>query len=288
MTIRATGPRSYVLGLDLLIRFANNPGMFLLDLAKTYPDLAMLRIMEQSVFCVTGADLVREVFIEQVDRFHRATLQKRLVGSLLGNGLVMTDGEFWRKQRKIMQPTFHAMRIDGFAQTMIDHTRQMLASWGQDKVRVRDVDQDLTLLALQIACKTLFDVEVDDDSAQVGVAMQEIQQIVADGFIGTAFPILDRLPLPANRRKDKAVTTLHMILDRIIAERQAEGRDHGDLLSMMILTHDENGEGMSTRQLRDEAMTLFIAGHETTAKAMVWGWSRWRITRIFRRGCTRK
>lgn len=269
---RATGPESRFLGIDLLWRFARDPLAMLMDTARDFPEIAYINVAFQHVYIVTSAEIAHEVLVAQADKFWKGRLHRRmLTGRLLGNGLILSEGEQWQRQRRLMQPTFHARRIEKFAATMVEYTRKRIAGWKPGEIV--DVDGEMSKLALEIVCKTLFDVAIHDDgAAHVREAMETIQTAVADSFASAAAPIPHWLPTPQNLKINRAIKTLDGILNRFIAERRESGEDRGDLLSMLIFAQDEDGSRMSNRQVRDEAMTLFIAGHETTAKMLTWAW----------------
>jgi cytochrome P450 len=151
---------------------------------------------------------------------------------------------------------------------MVEYTQRLLAGWKSGEER--DAHQEMMRLTLQIVSKTLFDADVERDAGEVGKSMELLLEIGAN-FRRTIF-IPNWLPTPANLRVKREVAQIERILYRIIAERRASGRDAGDLLSMLLHAQDEDGSKMTDRQLRDETITLFLAGHETTASTLSWTW----------------
>jgi cytochrome P450 len=183
----------------------------------------------------------------------------------LGNSLVNSDGEFWKQQRKLMQPAFHHNRIQSYAETMVDYTVKLMESWG-DEV---DIDVEMMNVTLRIASKTLFDADIED-SGNIQEAMAMFQEDL--GKAAKSPPLLpDWMPTQSNRNRKRINAMLDEVVLKIIADRRAEGNeDRGDLLSMLMQATYEDGSHMSDQQLRDEVLTLFIAGHETTAITLSW------------------
>ncbi len=187
---------------------------------------------------------------------------------VLGDGLLTSDGDFWRRQRRLAQPAFHKDRLRSYAAQMVTSAERTAA--GLPLGEVRDVHEDLMHLTLDIVTRTLFGSAMGDDAGAVGTAVDALMAYYANP-VAVLAPGYYRLPLPGNRRFAKALRRLDAITYRIIAERRAEaGTDRGDLLSMFLSARDEDGGQMTDLQLRDEVMTLFLAGHETTANALSW------------------
>src|SRR5256885_10063154 len=182
--------------------------------------------------------------------------------------LLTSEGDFWLRQRRLAQPAFHRTRIASYAATMVEYTQRMLHDWrgGQE----RDVHQEMMRLTLQIVGKTLFDAVVERAAQEGGKSLELLLESGAN-FRRTIF-VPHWLPTATNLRVKKEIAQIDKILYRIIGERRASGRDAGDLLSMLLHAQDEDGSRMNDRQLRDEAITLFLAGHETTANALSWTW----------------
>jgi cytochrome P450 len=188
---------------------------------------------------------------------------------LTTNGLVTSEGDFWRRQRRLAQPAFHRQRISSYGDIMVQYAQRTIDTWqdGQE----RDLSRDMTRLTLEIVVKTLFNADVSRDADHIGQVLSSLVKPFASQ--ATLKWILDnRLPTPGHRRYFNSVSEIDRIVFRIIAERRASGSDEGDLLSMLLEAQDEDGSQMNDQQLRDEVMTLFLAGHETTALALSWSW----------------
>jgi len=237
--------------------------------AREYGDLVSARFGPKHVVFANHPDLVEEILVNQNRKFikhYRLRQTKRT----LGQGLLTSEGEFWRGQRRLAQPAFHRERIAAYARLMVDYTERMLRSWTDGQVR--DFQADMMRLTLEIVAKTLFDAEIGGDTADASAAMETLMR----SFIARTGKLLTPphwLPTPLNLRVERAIRRLERILVTIIAQRRASGEDRGDLLSMLLHAQDEeSGRQMSDRQLRDEVMTLFMAGHETTANTLAWSW----------------
>jgi cytochrome P450 len=193
---------------------------------------------------------------------------------MMGEGLLTSDGDFWRRQRRLSQPAFHRQQIGAFAGTMTSIAEEMLERWQPVAARGQliDVSAEMIRLTLSIVSKTLFNTDVGAEANTVGeaitVAFKEF-----DRRLAALFTLPDVVPTPSRRRLHNAIQTLDRVVYRIIEERRRAGEDIGDLLSMLVFARDEEtGESMSDKQLRDEVMAIFLAGHETTANALNWIW----------------
>ena len=242
----------------------------MIAMAGDYGDIAHYRIGPQHLFLFNHPDLIRDVLVTNQKNFHKSRGLER-AKRLLGNGLLTSEGEFHLRQRRLAQPAFHRQRIAAYAATMTDFAGRTRSQW-TDGATV-DMHTEMMRLTLGIVAKTLFDADVDSEAAEIGSAMTA----AFESFNYAMLPFteyLDRLPIPAVRRFNAARDRLDSTIYRMIRERRASGEDRGDLLSMLLLAQDTEGDGtsMSDAQLRDEALTIFLAGHETTANALTWTW----------------
>jgi cytochrome P450 len=265
---RPPGPSGRGLGGDLKEFTADRLGT-LARWARQHGDLVSARFGPKRILFANHPDLVEEVLVHQNRKFikHYRLRQAKLT---LGEGLLTSEGEFWRTQRKLMQPAFHRERIAAFGDLIVDFTERLIASWSDGQTR--DLQADMMRLTLEIVAKALFGAELGGESAEVGAAMETLMHNFA---ASTASPIIVPrwLPTPSNLRTAAAVRRLDRVLYQIIARRRASGGDGADLLSMLLQAQDEeSGRQMTDRQLRDECMTLFLAGHETTANTLSWTW----------------
>jgi cytochrome P450 len=265
----APGPR-LSLAASLMYRpGGGDPLGFFTSLARTYGDVSTYRMAGEQLFLVNEPRLIRDILVTHNRNFTKSRGLERSK-RLLGEGLLTSEGAVHLRQRRLMQPAFHRDRIAGYAGMMVGYAERMRASWTDGAAL--DVAREMNRLTLTIVGKTLFDVDVEQQAASVGEALTTVME----SFWMTLLPfadVLERLPVPKLRRARMARARLDAIIYRMIADRRASGRDHGDLLSMLLAAQDEDDGGVMTdRQVRDEAMTIFLAGHETTANALTWTW----------------
>jgi cytochrome P450 len=246
--------------------FRGDPTGFLTRLAKL-GDVAYFRMASQPAFFVNDPELIRDVLVVNADKFIKGRALQR-AKTLLGNGLLTSEDEFHLGQRRMIQPAFHKMRIAEYARSMVEYAERLSAEWKDGEVR--DIDKEMMRLTLRIVAKTLFSADITDEADEVGQAMTTLVEMFNYLLLPFAH-LLEKLPLPQTRRLNQARGTLNDIIFQFINERRRSGEDKGDLLSMLLSARDENdGSAMSDEQIRDEALTLFLAGHETTANAMTW------------------
>ena len=224
---------------------------------------------EHIVLLTNPAD-IRDVLMVNQKMFVKSRALER-AKPLLGEGLLTSEGDRHLRQRRLIQPAFHRDRIASYAGTMAASADRVRRSWTDGQTL--DVSQEMMRLTLAIVGKTLFDTDLESDAPEVGAAMSAVM----DSFWTMMLPfadLLERLPIPKLRRSRAARARLDGIVYRLIADRRASPGDRGDLLSMLLAAQDEEagGEGMSDTQVRDEAMTIYLAGHETTANALAWTW----------------
>jgi cytochrome P450 len=263
------GPRLSLLDTLVYRPGLGNPLEFFQNVARTYGDLASYRMAGELLFLVSDPQMVRDILVTHARNFTKSRGLER-TRKLLGNGLLTSEGAFHLRQRRLMQPAFHRDRIAGYGRTMVEYADRVRSAWPDGATL--DVAREMNRLTLSIVGKTLFDTDVEADAPVVGEALTG----VIESFWMMLLPfadLLEHLPVPKLRRARIARARLDAIIYRLIADRRASGRDHGDLLSMLLSAQDEDDGGVMTdRQVRDEAMTIFLAGHETTANALTWTW----------------
>lgn len=262
------GPKGHpILGV---MRDFNRDTLGFITRCRDYGDVVRMRFLYVTAYFLYHPDDIEYVVSSNAKNFFKAmSLRSNFFHRLVGNGLLTSEGETWKRQRRLAQPAFHRQRINSYAQVMVDFTERMMSTWKEGEVR--DIHRDMMRLTLEIVVRTLFNADVSQDSDKVGRVLAAIVQPFASQ--ATIKWILDnRLPTPTHRRFHREARQIDDIVYRIIAERRASGRDQGDLLSMLLQAHDEDGSQMTDQQLRDEVMTLFLAGHETTALTLSWIW----------------
>jgi cytochrome P450 len=246
---------------------------FLRHVKETWGDVARFRIGRREIYLLSHPDHIREVLVTRADNFTKGPAL-RMAKVTLGEGLLTSEGDFHRRQRRIMQPAFHAQRVADYADTFVRFAARTQERWRDGDVF--DVRAAMTRLTLEIVAKTLFDAEIESEVRELGEAMD----VTVTMFDRSRYPwarLLNLLPLPSNFRFLRAQARVFATIDRMIAQRRRQqgGNKAGrDFLSILLRARDAEGDqrGMSDEQLRFEAMTLFSAGHETTANALVWTW----------------
>ena len=269
-------PRSYPPGpkrrlpFSNLIAYRRSPLEFFQHLARQYGDISLFRIGPQPACLLNHPDLIKDVLVTNHANFEKGLVLKR-AKRLLGEGLLTSEGDFHRRQRRLSQPAFHRQRIASYADVMVDYALRASESWHDGQTV--DLSEEMMRLTLGIVGKTLFDADVESESGEVGAAMTTVMELF-DTLTMPFFEVLSKLPLPQLRRFDAARTRLDQIIFKMVADRRNRGIDRGDLLSMLLLAQDDEEDGgtMTDEQLRDELMTIFLAGHETTANALTWTW----------------
>jgi len=230
--------------------------------------VAAFSIGRQQFVLLSAPDDIRDLLVTR-GRDVRKGIGLERARLLLGNGLLTSEGEFHLRQRRLAQPAFHRERIAGYARIMHEYAARTASTW-RDGETV-DLSRAVTALTLAIAGKTLFDADVTGDTVAIGAALSDGLRV----FRLASLPFGDRLirlPLPGVLRFHRARATLDTIVYRLIAEQRTRREDRGDLLSMLLLAQDTAGDGtgMTDEQLRDEVLTLLLAGHETTANGVTW------------------
>jgi cytochrome P450 len=239
---------------------------FYLRCAREYGDCTTLRFGLKRIFFVNHPALIEQVLHSRNFTKHYALRMNRL---LLGNGLLTSEGDFWLRQRRLIQPVFQRERLLSYAPDMTAFAQRQIDAWRDGDVR--DFHAEMRQLTLAIAAKTLFGADVTGQSEAVGQALHDAMGTFSQRFF-RVIRIPESVPTPGNLRIRKAIRRLDNILYSLIHQRRAEGKQK-DLLSILLhARHESDGTGMTDQQLRDEAMTLFLAGHETTALALAWGW----------------
>ena len=251
-----------------------SPLLALARIAQRYGDLFQYPVGFWTIYVVSNPAGVRHVLQENSRNYSKATFQYNLLGLVAGQGLLSSDGAFWLRQRRLMQPAFHRDRLAGLARLTTDATAAMLRRWDDLAARGEavDIDGEMMRLTLEIVGKALFSVDLAHDADALSRAsLATLDHIAHRARSPLAFP--PKVPTPRNRAFMAAIRTLDGAIFDLIARRRRNPDAADDLLAMLMLARDaDTGEGMSDHQLRDEIITFLIAGHETVASALVWTW----------------
>ena len=255
--------------LGNLPEFARDILGYLTFCAREYGDVSRFRLGRYDAYLFNHPDFADEVLRTQRENFIKHRYFWRHVTAIFGTGLLTSEGDFWLRQRRLTAPAFHPDRIAEYGGTMVAYTDRLLDGWGDGETR--NVHEDMMRVTMEIVSKTLFDADVESDVEELGRSFEMVLREIPVR-VHRPFKIPDWIPTPGNLRYRRGVRRLERLVYRILAERRADPRDRGDLLSMLMAARDDDGNAMSDRQLRDELVTLFLAGHETTAIALSWTW----------------
>ncbi len=258
------GPKEIPL-LGSMVGFRRDPNGFLLQMAQRYGDISRFTAGSKEFFLLNHPDLIKDVLVTHSGRFRKGRLVERAKG-LLGEGLITSEGDFHLRQRRTIQPGFACRRLAAFGDVVGAAAARAAARWRNGAVV--DVDREMRRVSLAIVAQTLFDSDIDDDDADIRHALETLEKW---------YPLLmlpyhlGALPLPVMRNVRRARRYLDATIYRLIDERRnGDGCGH-DVISMLLSARDpEGGSAMSDKQVRDEALTLFLAGQDTTANALTW------------------
>lgn len=238
---------------------------FYLSIARDYGDIVPFRILGYRILLISDPKLIEEVLVTKSKHFIKH-FGARLCKPLLGNGLVTSEGDFWRRQRRLAAPAFQGARLAPYGATMVDATEDIIRSWNANETR--DIQADMMRLTLAVACQTLFGAEACPEPQAVGRALQTAMESLVEWAQG-ALPLPGWVPAPVNLRFKRALRDLNEVVIALIEARRHKPAGH-DLLWALLSARDESGDPMSQQQLLDEVRTLFIAGHETTALTLAY------------------
>ncbi len=253
---------------ESLLEITRRPLSFFPSLKEAHGDIALVYVGRQPIVLVSHPDHIRDVLVTNARNFHKGRGLER-AKILLGDGLLTSEEEFHLRQRRLAQPAFHRARITAYGEVMATYAERRADHWRDGDVL--ELNHEMAAYTLAVVGKTLFDADIEGEAHEIGEALAAA--IAAFNFtVLPMAPLLLRFPIPMARRYKRGRQRLDATIYRMIAERRASREDKGDLLSMLLMAHDTegNGGGMSDLQLRDEAMTLLLAGHETTANLLMW------------------
>lgn len=246
--------------------YGRDPLGFMLNAAKV-GGVVPIQMGPFPAVLVTDPAAIEQVLVTNNKDF-RKSLATRRVNVVTGDGILVSDGDTWRQHRRAVQPAFHSERIRAWADAMVDETKTTVDSWKDGDTL--DIHKQMYELTLRIVVRTLLASDIERDEVEtVGRSLAEGTQFFDSRYNGLSFFIPDFLPTPANLRVRRAVKRIDEIVYRLIADRRAHPGD-GDVISMLLAARNDAGQPLTDREIRDEVMTVFLAGHETTALALTW------------------
>lgn len=237
---------------------------FLEGSARQYGHIFSFRWLGLPFCHVSEPELVEKILVTGFGEFEKS-VDYIVLKRMMGNGLLVSEGAFWQRQRRLMQPAFHRERIAAYGQVMVEFAKRRMATWREGDSR--DIHSEMMSLTLEIVAKALFGMDASAEAKEFA----ETLDVFMEAFLTAGLYVLPAwVPTRSNLRMQRAIRRLDAVVYRIVAERRKSARDTGDLLSMLLAARDENGAGMTDQQVRDELMTLLMAGHETTANSLSW------------------
>lgn len=265
LPVHAPGPKGRFL-LGSLVEVSRDWLGFYKSCADEYGDIVRIHLAHVPVYLVVHPRDIETVLVTNAGNFTKSA-DYRALARVLGQGLLTSEGDFWKRQRSLIQPAFHRQNILSYAAVMTQAASHMLDSW--EEGGERNVHEDLMRVTLEIVARCLFGAEVSDAAERVGKAMEVVtEKFINNASLAVMFPF--DIPVLFAPREWRAIRELNEIIGGVIRQRRSSGQPREDLLDMLLRVRDADGNPMSGEQLRDEVMTLFLAGHETTAIALSW------------------
>jgi cytochrome P450 len=265
------GPRDRLFGLSFYGPLRANPLAFVERVAHGYGDFAFVRIGWVRLYLINRPDLIREVLTSKASGFRKLGRQMRALRKIEGDGLVVSDGATWVRHRPVVQGSFHARHFQDYASVIVEFTRRRLDGWSAG--RPLDIATEMNELALQIIAKLVFDADVSGDAARLRAAVHEFRtHMQREANFPLALP--EWLPLPGKIRQRRAVRTVDDLIWTHIRRRRTAGVLGSDMLGQMLAAASSapSDDRVTDAEIRDEAATLFVAGHDTTSAALAWFW----------------
>ncbi len=236
--------------------------------AREFGDVVLYRFFHIPMVMISDPEAIESVLVRNASNFLKSR-DYAAIASFLGKGLLTSEGAFWQSQRQLIQPAFRHENIAKYAQIMCDSAATLMARWQDGEAR--DIHQEMGELTLDVVVKSLFGSKVNHDSRFIGTEIATVmERFMSQAALSFLLP--ESLPLPKGPRLLRSRYRLGKVIQSIIHDRRANPTDSNDLLQTLLAAQDEHGTRMTNAQLQDEIMTLFMAGHETTANALTWTW----------------
>jgi cytochrome P450 len=269
ITSPATHPvKRLLINTKNMLRYYRDPLAYMTWMQRTYGRMSSTTIGKVTMYAFFTPEAVRAVLIDHASSFTNRENTEHLI-TFIGDGLLTIDGELHKQHRRLLLPAFHRKRIEGYHDTMVEYTQRLLASWRPGECV--NMLGEMQRLTMSLAAKTLFNVEISERTEDLGKAFAAALEQANTYWVWRSIPFLGwNLSFTPYGRLYRAMSELDRFVYQVIAERRASDTDAGDILSMLLSARDEDGTALSDRQVRDEAMTILLAGHETTANVLTW------------------
>jgi cytochrome P450 len=266
------GPRGYPL-VGIIPQLARNPFQFMVEAARTHGGIVRLNIGPTNVYLVSDPDYIKHILVDHHTNYWKGPILRGLK-LIIGDGLFTSDGALWQRQRRLMSPSFHRQRLGRMVTTMTDVIANHMSRWSESIEHGKPLDllEEMVPININILLKTIFGTSISYEAAWVireasDVIFHHSEKLVFSFFVPMS------IPRPGHRRFKAALAVVNTLVDKIIAERRHNLADSDDLLSTLLQARDEaSGTAMDDQQVRDEVMSLFLAGYESTAAALAWAW----------------
>ena len=255
--------------LGIVLELRKDPLATLQRAAREYGDVVSMPMFGLNRILVNRPEYIQQLLVLDQGKLHKSTLTKMAVKPLLGEGLLISEGDFWRRQRRLAQPAFHRARVNEYSPVMVECALQQAKRWRDGETR--NIAEEMMKVSLEVAVRTLFGTSMVGASDGIGRAMTFLMRHYLSRA-RTPWRIPESWPTPANRRAQKERQYMDSLVFQIIAQRKNESQKRNDLLALLMAAMNDDGSQMTEQQLRDETMTLFLAGHETTALTLSWTW----------------
>ena len=240
------------------------------EAAAEHGDVVRLDILGMGEFYLVNDPELVETVLTDTDRFRKSAQSREDLGDLLGQGLVLSEGDLWERQRQRIQPAFYMDRIADYADTMVEETRAAADDW--TGTPVVDVEDEMKALTLRILVKSIFGSDIDYEARGIRETVEQLQEPGQPAKQPIARMVPKWVPIPMWRRYMEGIDGMEAVIEEFVAARRGAADEHDDLISMLLSANDEDGEPMSAELVRDELMTFLFAGHETTATALTFAW----------------
>lgn len=269
ITSPSTQPvKRFLLNTRNVLRYYRDPLAYMTWMQRTYGKMSSATIGKTTMYAFFTPEAVRAVLVDHADSFSHRELSGPLV-SFLGDGLLSIDGDLHKQHRRLLLPAFHRQRVEGYQALMVHSTQRLLDSWEEGKQV--DIFREMQRLTLSVVSKTLFNVEISGHTEALGKAFTSGLSLGNNYWVWWNVPFLRwHLPITPYGRLSQAKARIDRFISEIITERRASDTDAGDIVSLLLAARDEDGSGLSDKQICDEAITILFAGHETTANVLTW------------------
>jgi cytochrome P450 len=272
---RPPGPRDGLYGVRLVGRIKADILGSYTDFHHRFGDVVYMRLGPYHDYTFFHPEQIQEVLVAQARHFIRMPGPLKVLRQWNGDGLLIPEGETWLRLRRLVQPAFNTRRFAGYAEVAVTATAKRFDSWPRQPGSVIEFEQAMTGLTMDIIARTMFGADLKDETAELSRAVRILSEVAVREMM-SPFTWPDWLPLPGKAAKRWAMRTIDALVRRFIRERRQDSTDRGDLLSILLLAADEEGDGrrLTDEQARDQCVTIFLGGHDTTAAGLIWaGWA---------------